>query len=71
MNDPMNPESPMNYYQESNVEERLNLIEYFKGRGEEVDGSDLILWPDVWPLFITGITTAACEAAYAVWSHLI
>ena len=71
MNDPTNPESPMNYYHESNVEDRLNLIEYFRGWGEEVDGSDVILWPDVWPLFITGTTTAVCEAAYAVWSLLI
>ncbi len=71
MNDPTNPESPMNYYHDSNIEDRLNLIEYFRAKGEEIDGSELILWPDLWPLLITGATTAACEAAYAVWSHLI
>ncbi len=71
MNDSTNPESPMNYYHESNVQDRLNLLEYFRARGDEVDGSELILWPDVWPLLITGTTTAACEAAHAIWSHLI
>jgi len=71
MNDPTNPQSAMNYYHESNVEDRLNLIEYFRAKGEEVDGSRLTLWPDVWPLLITAAMTLLCEVAYSVLSHLI